>query len=96
MKHLGIMTLNHEIPYKRPILKAMPCFVNAKGVLDEIERKHGGLYSNKESMRDVSHLKQFNKKIRERPWTSKTGSTLTRLNSAKHGFSSLSKDILEG
>jgi hypothetical protein len=49
MKHLGIMTLNNEIPYKRPILKAMPCFVNAKGVLDDINKNHGGLYTNKES-----------------------------------------------
>jgi hypothetical protein len=41
------MTLNNHIPYKRPILKQLPCFVNAKGVLKEIEKNHGGLYSNK-------------------------------------------------
>jgi hypothetical protein len=29
MLHIGIMTLNNHIPYKKPILKASPVFVNA-------------------------------------------------------------------
>jgi hypothetical protein len=33
MLHIGIMTLNNHIPYKKPILKASPVFVNAWGVL---------------------------------------------------------------
>jgi hypothetical protein len=45
MTHIGIMTLNNHIPYKKPILKASPVvFVNARGVIHEIESKHGGLY----------------------------------------------------
>jgi hypothetical protein len=43
----GIMTLNNHIPYKRPILKQLPVFVNAKDVLKELKEKHGGLYSTK-------------------------------------------------
>lgn len=34
MTHFGIMTLsNHVLPYKKPVLKSMPVFVNAKGVI---------------------------------------------------------------
>lgn len=33
LTHFGIMTLNNHIPYKKPILKSMPVFVNAKGVI---------------------------------------------------------------
>ena len=59
MKNLGIMTLNNQIPYKRPILKAMPCFVNAKGVLDEIDRNYGGLYTTKQDTRpDIASIKK--------------------------------------
>lgn len=46
MDGIGIMTLNNHIPYKKPVLKQMVVFVNAKGVLHELEQKHGGLYSN--------------------------------------------------
>ena len=41
------MTLNNHIPYKRPVLKLMPCFVNARGVLRELKDKHGGIYHTK-------------------------------------------------
>lgn len=41
------MTLNHLIPYKKPVLKSTPVFVNAKGVMHELEVNHGGLYTNK-------------------------------------------------
>jgi hypothetical protein len=58
----------------------MPCFVNAKGVLDEIDRNYGGLYTlhsntKQESQKEMSSLHKS-----KRPWTSKT-STLTRLHS---------------
>jgi hypothetical protein len=33
LTHFGIMTLNNNIPYKKPILKSMPVFVNARGVI---------------------------------------------------------------
>jgi len=50
----GIMTLNNHIPYKRPILKQVPFFVNANSVLKELEEKHGGLYSTKsDSLKDT-------------------------------------------
>ena len=36
-----------NIPYKKPILKqSASSFVNAKGVIRELEMKHGGIYSN--------------------------------------------------
>eukprot|EP00347_Sterkiella_histriomuscorum_P005627 403355874 len=44
MTHFGIMTLNHHIPYKKPILKTMPVFVNARGVMQDLEHNFGGLY----------------------------------------------------
>lgn len=47
MTQFGIMTLNNHIPYKRPVLKLMPCFVNARGVLQELKDKHGGIYATK-------------------------------------------------
>jgi hypothetical protein len=40
------MTLNKNIPYKKPVLKASVVFVNARGVIYEIQTKHGGLYRN--------------------------------------------------
>jgi hypothetical protein len=43
------MTLNHNIPYKKPVLKATPVFVNAKGVIKDLERNHGGLFFLKNS-----------------------------------------------
>ena len=42
-----MMTLNNNIPYKRPVLKSSPVFVNTRGVLQQLDRKHGGLYSTK-------------------------------------------------
>jgi hypothetical protein len=45
MIHIGIMTLNSSIPYRRPVMKGTPVYVNAKGIMKEIEQKHGGLYS---------------------------------------------------
>jgi hypothetical protein len=47
MNTFGIMTLNHHIPYKKPILKQTPVFVNAKGVIHDLEAHHGGLYASK-------------------------------------------------
>lgn len=46
MTHFGIMTMNNHIPYKKPILKSMPApaNINAKGVIHELDKKHGGLY----------------------------------------------------
>jgi hypothetical protein len=32
----GMMTLNNHIPYKKPVLKSQPVFVNARGVLQEL------------------------------------------------------------
>ena len=49
LNHFGIMTLNNLIPYKKPVIKEMPCFVNARGVIKEIEEKHGGFYQNKDN-----------------------------------------------
>jgi hypothetical protein len=47
MTCFGIMTLNNHIPYKRPVLKSLPYYGNARGVLRELNAKHGGLYSTK-------------------------------------------------
>lgn len=33
LQQFGIMTLGNNIPYKKPILKSMPVFVNARGVI---------------------------------------------------------------
>lgn len=37
LNNFGIMTLNNLIPYKKPILKSTPVFVNAKGVMHDLE-----------------------------------------------------------
>ena len=65
--HFGIMTLNNEIPYKRPILKQLPTFINTKGVIKELDEKHGGLYHTKSSSKDLFSDKGKSK----RPMTSK-------------------------
>ncbi|CDW77723.1 UNKNOWN [Stylonychia lemnae] len=49
LTHFGIMTLNNNIPYKKPILKSMPVFVNARGVIQDLEQNHGGLHFLKNS-----------------------------------------------
>jgi hypothetical protein len=41
------MTLKNHIPYKKPVLKQTPVFVNARGVFYEIEKDHGGIYFSK-------------------------------------------------
>ena len=51
------MTLNHLIPYKKPVLKSTPVFVNAKGVMHELEVNHGGLYTNKNA-KNPEQIKQ--------------------------------------
>ena len=45
MNHIGIMTMNNLIPYKKPIIKQNPIAVNAKDVIREIEVRHNGLKS---------------------------------------------------
>ena len=37
LNQFGIMTLNNQIPYKKPILKQAPVFVNARGIIYELE-----------------------------------------------------------
>lgn len=37
LNHIGIMTMNKKIPYKKPIIKQNPMTVNAKEVIKEIE-----------------------------------------------------------
>ena len=59
--HFGIMTLNQSIPYKKPIIKSMPVFVNARGVMQELEEKHGGLHTNKNNQKDEITLAQSQK-----------------------------------
>lgn len=54
----GIMTLNNHIPYRKPILKDCPLFVNAKGVMREIEKHHGGLYFTKGQSKDPEEIKK--------------------------------------
>ena len=46
------MTLNNHVPYKKPILKQNAVFVNAKGVIQELEQKHGGLYGTKSTTKN--------------------------------------------
>ena len=43
LNHVGIMTMNNLIPYKKPIIKQNPIAVNAKDVIREIEDRHNGL-----------------------------------------------------
>ena len=43
MKDFGFFSFGSSIPYKKPIIKQQPGFVSAKGVIDEINREHGGL-----------------------------------------------------
>lgn len=47
LKQFGLFTMNKQIPYKKPVLKQSSIFVNARGVIHEIETKHGGLYFSK-------------------------------------------------
>jgi len=52
MSHIGIVTMNHKIPYRKPILKQVTSTIGTRGngvlilslgVIKEIEEKHGGL-----------------------------------------------------
>ena len=52
LNNFGIMALNNLIPYKKPVLKSTPVFVNAKGVMHELEQNHGGLYVSKANKND--------------------------------------------
>ena len=47
------MTLNNHIPYRKPILKQSPVFVNARGVMQELDDKHGGLYFTRGANKNV-------------------------------------------
>lgn len=58
MQQFGIMTLGNNIPYKKPILKSMPVFVNARGVIQDLELHHGGLYKLKNSLVGKQEKKQ--------------------------------------
>ena len=63
MMKFGLMTLNNHIPYKRPVLKQMPVYVNARGVLQELKEKHGGIYSTKtEANNSDNHINNCNSK----------------------------------
>jgi hypothetical protein len=47
LSQVGIITSNHVLPYKKPILKQAPAFnVNTRGVLEELYRDYGGLRVN--------------------------------------------------
>jgi hypothetical protein len=54
------MTLNNQnLPYKKPILKNQPgIYVNARGVLQELQRDHGGLTE----IRSSTFISDANKK----------------------------------
>lgn len=43
MTHIGIMTLGGSIPYRKPVLKSSPVFVNARGVIRDLENRFGKL-----------------------------------------------------
>jgi hypothetical protein len=45
LNNVGIMTLNNiSLPYKKPILKRTPgIYVNARGVINELDKDYGGI-----------------------------------------------------
>ena len=44
LNHVGLLTFNNCLPYKKPILKEASSYnVNTKGVLQELYRDYGGL-----------------------------------------------------
>ena len=58
------MTLNNHIPYKRPVLKSLPYYVNARGVLQELKDKHGGIYTTKTDLLNDGNGKSYGSKTR--------------------------------
>jgi len=78
MTCFGIMTLNNHIPYKRPVLKSLPYYVNARGVLQELNAKHGGLYSTKSDTLNTLNNNDNSQLInKNRPKSSAGGKRLT-------------------
>jgi len=91
------MTLNHNIPYKKPILKAMPVFVNARGVIQDLEQNHGGLYFLKSSI--VGEATQDKKPHKPSPLMKMLPNTfvkdaMKRIHSAKPQVRRLSHGVL--
>ena len=83
LTHFGIMTLNHNIPYKKPILKSMPMFVNARGVIQELEDFHGGLHTQKNNQQDDITLAQNQKPKKDVSNFIYINNALKRIRSAK-------------
>ena len=51
LSNVGIMSLNNKnLPYKKPILKRVPgIYVNTRGVIQELNKDHGGIHDLRSS-----------------------------------------------